>query len=210
MSRESQGSVRNAFFAIAAFAALGAEAQATLIGQNVTVTFQEPSFADVIDGVLVGAGSEISFLDGTNIGDEILLDFESIDIGASSILYNVQGEGPEHSPGFSTTGFDPAARFVFSDLTLASPSRIIAVNIILSNVIGVAAGSEVTFTDDSVALVIGTLGIGMIDGAPDVGSIRLDLTFEGINPSVPEPSLLGLLALSIAALGARRFGSRNS
>src|SRR5262245_47166449 len=180
MSRASQKPSRILFGAIAAAMLLGGRAEATLIGQNVNVDFLEgaDSFSDV---VTVGAGSEISFGDGTSIGDEILLDFESIDIGASSISYDIQGGGPPHgTPGFSTTGFGADARFVVSDLTFPIPSPITAVNIVLTNVIGVLLGSEVTFTDDSVTLFVGTLGIAEGTG-PDIGNILLDLTFTPVN-----------------------------
>ncbi len=208
MSRESIGLRSIVFYAVAASAILGGQAEATLIGQNVTIEFLEgaDNFTDV---VTVGAGSEISFGDGTNIGDAILLDFESIDIGAASISYDIQGGGPPHStPGFSTTGFGPDARFVFSNLTLPSPSQISAVNIVLSNVIGVLLGTEVSFTDDSVTLFVGTLGIGEV-GGPDLGNIRLDLTFTPINGPVPEPSLAVLIGIAVAAAAVRRYGRRH-
>ncbi len=210
MSRQSQGLKRVLFWAATATAVtLGGEAEATLIGQDVTVEFLEgaDSFSDV---VTVGAGSEISFGDGTDIGDEILLDFESIDIGASSISYDIQGGGPPHStPGFSTTGFGADARFVFSNLIFSTPSRITAVDVVLSSVIGVLLGAEVTFTDDSVTLFVGTLGIAEGNGL-DIGNITLDLTFTPIDGTVPEPSLSVLFGFGLAAAAVRRHGRRQS
>jgi PEP-CTERM motif len=198
------------FILVAAFVVSVPQAQATLIGQNILVTFQEPGFADTSDNVTVGAGPEFVSGDGTNIGDDILLDFELIDVSDSSILYRVQGGGPPHAtPGYTTTGFDPLAQYVFSNLSWTTPSRITGVNVVLDDVIGVALGSEVFFTDDSVTLVVGTLGVAHVAGAPDLGNIRLDLSVEPIGGgggggTAPEPSTLALFGVGLALASFRR------
>jgi len=182
-------------------------AEAELLGTDVTVTFQEPSSPDEVDVVTVGAGPEISFLNGTNIGDNILLDFESIDVGDTSIIYDIQGGGDPHgTAGYTTTGFNPAAQYVFSGL---EPSGMIAdlvgVTVDLTDVIDVALGSEVSFDDDSVTLLVGTLGIADVVGGPDLGRITLNLQFEEQQQPerIPEPAsgLLCLLGGACLALG---------
>jgi hypothetical protein len=187
----------------------GPSARADLIGSTATVTFVEPGFLDAVTIVTVGAGFEITPADGSEIGDNILLDGEYLDLGALTLTYRVRGDGDPLPgfPGFFTTGFDPAAMYVFSDLTFGpTPFRITDVDIDLDNVIGVDPGSEVSFTDDSVSLVIGTLGVGELVGGPDLGTIILSLTIEPIGPTqaVPEPSALAALGLGLAFLAWRR------
>jgi hypothetical protein len=184
-------------------------ANASLIGYNATVTFVEPGNPDAVNVVTAGAGPEITPADGTDIGDNILLDGEFIDFGDFSIVYRVRGDGADLSghPGYQTTGFDPDATYVFSGLTFGpTPYRITGVNVGLANVILVALGSEVTFTDDSVSLRIGTLGVGQVAGGPDLGTITLDLQVEPVGGTpVPEPSVFAMLGLGLAAASWHRW-----
>lgn len=189
-------------------------AHASLIGSSATVTFVEPGFPDAVTVVTVGAGPEITPGDASAIGDDILLDGEFIDLDAFSIVYRVRGDGDPvpGSPGFFTTGFDPDAMYVFSGLTFGpTPFRITDVGIGLVNVIGVALGPQVSFTDTSVSLVIGTLGVGEIPGGLDLGTITLSLRVEPIGPTqaVPEPRTLAALALGLLAVGWRHRGRRS-
>jgi hypothetical protein len=176
----------------------------------VTVTFVEPGFTDEVDNVTVGAGSEIAQGDGSNIGDNILLGGEFIDIGDSSLVYRVRGDGPAHpTPGYSTTGFDPLAYYLFEFDFGASGDQIVSVAIVLQDVIGVALSSEVFFTDDSLQLYVGTLGVlGDVLGGPDLGTITLNLEIESNGPpvgAVPEPSSVAALGLGLVALAWRRY-----
>ena len=121
--------------------------QASLVGTDVTVTFKETGFSDVVDVVTVGAGNELQFGDGSAIDSaDILLDGEFIDIsepnpGMPQIVYNVRGDGDPHSPGFQTTGFGADARYVFSGLDVM-PGNIGDVDIMLDNVIDNTDGSD--------------------------------------------------------------------
>ena len=176
--------------------------QASLVGQDVTVTFSETGFGDEVDVVTVGAGNEIIAGDGSNIGDNIFLDFDFINIGSESIVLQLQGGGGFHSPGFSLLGFGADASFSFTGLNWGvMPGRVTGVDIVLDNVIGVALGSEVFFTDNSIDLIVGTLGIGEIPDV-DLGLITLNLTVD--HSPVPLPASLPLFLTGLIFVW-RRF-----
>lgn len=195
----------------------GSEARASLIGLDVTVTFVEPTFTDVIDMVTVAPGHEITEGDGTNIGGSpgdpgIFLEGEFIDIGAASIVYRVRGDGDDHplDSAYQLTGFDPLAQYIFDFDLGVSGDHIVSVMVLLDGVIGVAAPGQVQFTDDSVILFVGTLGVHRdVQGESDLGTITLNLTLESTGPPgpgnpVPEPSSLAALGLGLAALAWHR------
>lgn len=205
MTRGTRTRFLTAASALTLLLAAGSEARASLIGLDVTITFVEPSFLDTVDTVEVTAGQEIAEGDLSNIGGGILLGGEFIDIGDSSIVYRVRGDGPPLAapPGYSTTGFDPDAGYVFDFDFASSGDQIVSVMIVLQDVIGVEISSEVFFTPDSVTLFVGTLGVLEVVGAPDLGTITLNLTIESTAPPgrpVPEPSSFAALGLGLAAL----------
>lgn len=177
--------------------------QASLVGQDVTVTFSESGFGDEVDVVTVGAGNEIIAGDGSNIGDNIFLDFDFINIESESIVLQLQGGGGAHSTGFSLLGFGPDASYSFTGLNWGvTPGRITGVDIVLDNVIGVSLLSEVNFTDNSIDLIVGTLGIGEILGAADIGTVTLNLTVD--HSPVPLPASLPLFLTGLIFVW-RRF-----
>ena len=140
---------------------VAATAQASLIGTDVTVSFVEEGFSDLVDIVTVdGARHEIVPFDGTNIGNQILLDTfspdtEFIDIANERIVVGLEGSGDPHPvfAGHTIFGFpggDPMTRFVFSNLTWGGiPGSIDGVDIILDGILGVNLGAQVTHTQDS-------------------------------------------------------------
>ena len=94
---------------------VAATAQASLIGTDVTVSFVEEGFSDLVDIVTVdGARHEIVPFDGTNIGNQILLDTfspdtEFIDIANERIVVGLEGSGDPH-PVFAGHNVDSVDR----------------------------------------------------------------------------------------------------
>lgn len=190
-----------AAIALAFFVLTPTVAHAVLIG-DVTVTFEQASIG-TFTTVVAAPGSIFGDDAGaTEIGTNVLLSGEFIEVGEASLTYRVFGGGDPVSgqPGFFTTGFDADARFVFSNLHFDPASPIIGVTVVLTDVIGVALGSEVTFTDDTVTLNVGSLAVlGPDDNPSNLGTVRLDLQ---VLP-VPEPGTLALLAVGGAVFGVR-------
>ena len=175
---------------------LPASADASLVG-TALVRVSDGASLDVSDSVGIGAGPEITPGDGSNIG-ALLLPSESFDLGDFTIELLLE-EGAVDG----TTGYPAGTRVVFANLDFGDPAlEIVDIGVELVNISGVALGSEITFTGHSIAVRVGTLGIGEIVGAVDVGTIRLNLEVA----PVPEPGSVALWTLGITLLaGTRAF-----
>ncbi|HYA37227.1 MAG TPA: hypothetical protein VEI74_03010 [Candidatus Methylomirabilis sp.] len=182
---------------------------ASFVGQTPTVTYSESPYPDLVDNVtVVDPGIELQFNDGSNIGDGIMLDGESIDIKGSSIVFSIRGDGPAYTgldcTTCQTTGLGPDARYTLSGFDWGGTQSIGSVTVSLNNIFGVALGSEVFFSPTSISLDIGTLGVGPVSGGPDLGTVTLDVTF------VPLPAALPLFSTGLVALAGivwRRRGA---
>jgi hypothetical protein len=195
MRRSTGGPVWQAL-ALGTLLLLSASADASLVG-TALVRVSDGASLDVSDSVGIGAGPEITPGDGSNIG-ALLLPSESFDLGDFTIELLLE-EGAVDG----TTGYPAGTRVVFANLDFGDPAlEIVDIGVELVNISGVALGSEITFTGHSIAVRVGTLGIGEIVGAVDVGTIRLNLEVA----PVPEPGSVALWTLGITLLaGTRAF-----
>ena len=148
---------------------------------KVSVLYTQNGYAVVRDEVTVTDGAELQHLDGTNIGAEILLDDESIDIGLGEIVLTLQGGGDGHSAGYQKAGVAPetdgTSRYEFWGLN-ALPGGSVTYAYVEhgSDLTGIAAGAQVTYTGNSVTVKIGTLGI---NAATNLGTVKIIFFVEG-------------------------------
>jgi len=161
-------------------------------GQNLNVTYQETGF-ELTDTIIAGiTDPDISYLDGSNIGDGIMLDFEFIDFDDTSVTFNLRGDGPAHAnPDYQTTGLDGSyiitlatADFFIGSVSIGS----------MTDMIGVELDKEVTFNGKNIFFDISTLGILEVTPGADIGSITLNVEF------VPIPAALPLMLSGLAGL----------
>ncbi len=183
--------------------AVSASAAPILVGD--TITFQL-----LDDGVGLGTLTDVKLIafpgdgldmgDGTNIGDNALLDGEFIHVFETSIIFQLFGGGDVVSPGYRATGFGPGARYVLSDLFQPGVAEIVGVSIALTDIINVMLGDEVLFDANSVTLFVDDLGI--LESSTNLGQVMLSLTVRELDDPapVPEPGTLLLLGSGVAAI----------
>lgn len=175
---------------------------ASLIGQSVTVTYQDNTPFSSSDTVTAGAGVEISGSDTSKnlTNDSILFSADFININATSIVIQLSGGGADMGRGYSNAGFSiyPSARFDFTGFSFA-PDVLSGVGVVLTNAIGLT-DTDVSFTANSLTLNnLGNLGIlgSTID---DHGQVTLNL--QTVPAPVPVPGMLPLFTACLAGFGA--------
>jgi hypothetical protein len=185
------------------------QAQASLLGDSVNVSFPTDSSNDI---VTVVAGPEFTHADSSSIGNNLLLDGEYIDILESAIVYHVRGNGSIvniEGVDYISPGFASGHQFVFSDLDFSGiPNAILTgVTVSLTDVINVELGTDVFFNADSVTLNLGRILVKYNnDINPSFGTITMNLQFA--TAPVPLPGSVIFLVSGLVML-SRGFLTRH-
>ena len=176
--------------------------QAALVftGQALDVTFTEPGFSDLSDTVIAGPGIElIADVSSTSEIESIaMIDFESIDIGETSILFTLRGDGDDFgivdSVLYQDTGTSSGATYIIG--FNSAPFSIDTVSVgETTNLINLLP-TDIAVIGGAVHFNISNLAIGTIDNGADLGTIRLNVGL------IPIPAALPLMLSGLACLFA--------
>ena len=178
--------------------ATSSQASFIFTGQNVDITFSEPGFSDLSDTVIAGTGIELNA--NVNSLSEIekfaMIDFESIDIEETSILFTLRGDGNDfgvfNNILFQDTGTRSGATYIVA--LSGAPFSIGSVSIGDTNNVMNLSPADVSVIGDAIHFNISQLAIGTINNAEDLGTIRLNVGF------VPIPAALPLMLSGLAGL----------
>lgn len=177
---------------LAAFISGTSASQASLIGTSVTLNYdyQAQTSTDIFT---VGSGVEITCPGAANVCGILTAPTQTVDVGASSILYAYNGSGA------SFNAVTPN-KFDFENL---NPGFTIG-NVNLSTNISGLDLTRVTFTGSSLQINMEGLGLNPTQpGSPDFFNI-------GLTSAVPEPStwammILGFIGIGFAAYRQKRL-----
>lgn len=205
---------------------LSAHAAPTLLGASVTVTLDAPGGivgnsapVNLADTVTVGAATEISAGDNSNIGGFMLPgtnpgDGESIDIASTFIdLRVLMGDEPGR-----TAGYAAGARYVFTGLDFTDAADVGATFSITGLSLGVSIGGDVNNADSSWLRILSPNSVSFdldkmtfgpnTNGGTTAENFRIDLvvTKNTAPPpnGVPEPGSLALAGLALMGAWAAR------
>jgi hypothetical protein len=178
--------------------ATSSQASFIFTGQNVDITFSEPGFSALSDTVVAGAGIELNANASSlsEIEKFAMIDFESIDIEETSILFTLRGDGIDFAEFntilFQDTGTRSGATYIVA--LSGAPFSIDNVSIGDTNNVMNLSPADVSVIGGAIHFDISQLAIGTINNAADLGTIRLNVGF------VPIPAALPLMLSGLAGL----------
>lgn len=164
-------------------------------GQNIDVTFSESGYTDLTNSIVAGSKDpDISYDDGSSIGNGIMLDFEFIDFADNAVTFQLRGDGDPYTDdasGYQTTG--SAGSYILSLTTADFSIGNISIGSV-TDMTGVSVGSEITFDNNNIYFDISTLGILETAAVADIGTLTLNVEF------VPVPAALLLMLSGLSGL----------
>jgi hypothetical protein len=199
MTKHRHTSINSLLAAMVLFLfATSSQAAVIFTGQNIDVTFSEPGFSNLSDTVVAGAGVELNA--NVNSLSQIerfaMIDFESIDIEETSILFTLRGDGADFGAFnnilFQDTGTRSGATYILA--LSGAPFSIDSVSIGDTNNVMNLSPTDVSVIGGAIHFDISQLAIGTINNAADLGTIRLNVGF------VPIPAALPLMLSGLAGL----------
>lgn len=212
--------------ALAVGALAGAPAQASLVGDTVTVQLVSPNglLSDAAplnlsdSPVVVNPDAEISAGDGSNVGNFMITGAtaaganlpEFIDLRDFSIFIRLLSGDQLPNDGPLVTGYAAGAKYIFSGLDIAGET-IIGVTATASSGISVFSPLWATLDNpNQVSLALDLFQFAASTSGSAFGDVTLSLQTRRGDPDpdpdpdpgrVPEPGSLALAGLALAALG---------
>lgn len=161
-------------------------------GGMIDVSYLGSDFTVGTDSFIAGNTSpDIAYQDESNIGDGIMIDFESITFNDSSIVFQLRGDGPAHpSTGFQKTGLLGSYTISLASPGIGFESVFVDTS---ANITGLDLNSGITFDTRNIYFDLSSFGI-LDQSNADIGTVTLNVGF------VPVPAALPLMLSGLAGL----------
>ena len=178
------------------FLASAAQSALMFTGNMIDVSYVGSDFTVGTNSFIAGDTTpdpDIAYQDGSNIGNGLMIDFESITFNDDSIVFELRGDGPEHS----NSAFQKTGLLGSYHISLASPGIVfdsISVGT-TANIIGLCLDSGITFDTNTIYFDLSAFGV-LDESDADIGSVTINASFA----AVPVPAALPLMLSGLAGL----------